>query len=65
MAYEARIKLVQEIMRKIDRDLKVAANEEDRAKLMERRSQVFEELRRLKRLEWEERNERIDMSEDR
>ena len=64
-AYASKIKIVEELLRKVDRDLKTASNEEDRTKMIERRSQLFAELRTLKRLEWEEQHERVGFEDER
>ncbi len=62
--YASKIKIVEELLRKADSDLKVAINEEDRINQIERRSQLFSELRTLKRLEWEEQHDEPVGSED-
>ena len=65
MAYEMKIRVVEQVLKAVDRDLKEASSESERAKLINRRSEVFSEIRRLKRLEWEEQHERVGFDDER
>ncbi len=64
MSYENRIKVIEDILKNLDKQIKDAA-ESNVTSLLEKRSAAFEDLRRLKRLQWEEQHERLNVDDDR
>ena len=64
MSYEMKIRLVEQVLKSVDADLR-NADESKKQELIQRRSGIFEELRKLKRLDWEEQNERVGFDDER
>lgn len=65
MSYEMKIQIVEQVLKNVDRELKAASSESARNQLIKRRSEVFAEMRKLKRLEWEEQHERVGFDDER
>lgn len=65
MSYEMKIRIVEQVLKNVDRELKAASSESARNQLIKRRSEVFAEMCKLKRLEWEEQHERVGFDDER